>query len=158
MKRDTLIQDIKPQQIGQLRRLFQRAVKEDFNYFPTTYQKQVLEDNNWPHLVIAALKPSRIMLGAYHAGQMIGYLIAGINGDDRGKIYWLYVSPEGRGQKLGQALLEHSLEQMRRRGMRRVSLVTHNYANYYAKLGFSPDKAEELYGVDMKVMSYQWAK
>lgn len=156
MKPDTLIHDIRPKHTLELRRLFVRAVDEDFSYFPDEYRGKVLSDNNLPRLVVASLRPSRILVGARQAGRMIGYVIAGINGDESGKIYWLYVSPEGRGLNLGQSLLRRSMRQMHERGMRRVSLVTHDYTDYYKKFGFSLDKAQQLYGVDMKVMSYTW--
>jgi len=154
--KETTIDTIKPKHTAELRRLFKRAVAEDFNYFPAEYQQKVLRDNNLPRLFVATLRPSRILLGARKGNQMIGYVIAGINGNDTGKIYWLYVSPEGRGLNLGQGLLKRALKEMRARGMQRASLVTHDYADYYKKFGFTLDKAEELYGVNMKVMSYVW--
>lgn len=95
-------------------------------------------------------------LGAKTGNQLVGYIIAGINGNESGKIYWLYVAPEGRGNNIGKILLEQSIERMKQHGMRRVSLVTHNFGDYYAKLGFQIEKREKLYGVGMNVMSYQW--
>lgn len=156
MKADTIIRDIAPPQAPALRRLFQRAVAQDFSYFPEAYQSQVLRDNSLPHLLVASLRPNRILLGARTAKELIGYVIAGTNGNDTGKIYWLYVAPEGRGQSLGRLLLVRSLEKMHQRGMRRVSLVTHNYDDYYTRFGFKVEKRQQLYGVPMNVMSYQW--
>jgi ribosomal protein S18 acetylase RimI-like enzyme len=155
---DIKVQNIKLTKALDLRRLFKRAVEEDFSYFPDEYQQQVLRENNLPRLAFAAVRPARLMLGACRQNRLIGYIIAGVNGNQTGKIYWLYVSPEGRGQQLGRQLLEKMLELLRRRGMMRVSLVTHNYDQYYAKLGFQRDRVDFLYGVEMKAMSYQWAK
>ena len=154
--KEATIDDIKPKHTPELRRLFKRAVAEDFSYFPAQYQHKVLRDNNLPRLFVASIRPSRILLGARKGDQLIGYVIAGVNGDDTGKIYWLYVSPEGRGMNLGASLLKRALKEMRGRGMNRASLVTHDYADYYKKFGFTLDKAQKLYGVDMKVMSYTW--
>ncbi len=156
MKTATIIRDIRPAETPRLRRLFTRAVAEDFNYFPEAYRRQVLRDNNLPRLMVAAIRPARILLGSWWDDNLIGYSIAGINGNDTGKIYWLYVAPEGRGQNLGRSLLERSLQVMRRRGMNRVSLVTHNYGDYYTKFGFQTEKRQQLYGVPMNIMSYQW--
>jgi ribosomal protein S18 acetylase RimI-like enzyme len=96
------------------------------------------------------------LLGAQQTNSLQGYAITGINNDETAKIYWLYVSPEARGQKLGGLLLDRLMVILPERGVRRVSLVTHNYQDYYSKYGFMLEGSDQLYGVDMKVMSYSW--
>lgn len=155
---NTRIDSISAPKAPQLHRLFQKAVAEDFSYFPTEYQKQVLRENNLPRLAIAAFRPSRIMYGAWQNNRLMGYILGATNGNSSGKIYWLYVSPESRGQKLGQQLLDRLVTTMQLLGMDRVKLVTHDYDEYYSKYGFKVDKEDQVYGVDVKVMSYVWAK
>ncbi len=155
---DIDIADIKPAQVVTLRRLFKRAVAEDFSYFPRTYQWKVLADNNLLRLGVAAVKSNRIVSGAWFNNDLIGYSLGGTNPSGCGKLYWLYVSPEGRSLGVGTALLQQVVERMKQRNMDRLSLVTHNYEDYYLKHGFQVDKTDRLYGVDMKVMSTSWAK
>ncbi len=156
MKSDIRIDTIKPAQAVKLRRLFKRAVAEDFNYFPETYRRRVLADNNLPRLAWGAVRPSRILLGAQQTNSLVGYAITGVNSDRTAKLYWLYVSPEARSQRLGSQLLDRLLVILPERGIQRMSLVTHNYQDYYSKYGFRLEGHDQLYGVDMKVMSYTW--
>ncbi|HSX14695.1 MAG TPA: GNAT family N-acetyltransferase [Candidatus Saccharimonadales bacterium] len=158
MKTDTHIASINPGQVSQLHRLFQSAVASDFSYFPGPYRAQVLRENSLIRLLVAAFRPSRILLGAWRNGELVGYIIGVTNGNASAKIYWLYVRPDARGAKLGTKLLDSFVEVVRSRGMERISLVTHNYEDYYRKYGFKLEGTDKLYGVDMKIMSYQWAK
>lgn len=158
VKTQTTIQEIKVNQAAELRRLFRRAVAEDFSYFPKSYRWRVLADNNLLRLAIAAMKPNRILLGAWHDGKLTGYAIAGTNRGGMGKLYWLYVAPEFRRHGVGGQLLDQLEQMMHHRGMRQVGLVTHNYDPYYAKRGFKLQKSQQLYGVAMRVMSYTWPK
>jgi ribosomal protein S18 acetylase RimI-like enzyme len=157
VKTDTHIDTITAPKAPQLRRLFHRAVIEDFSYFPRQYQMQVLRENSLPRLMVATLRPARIMLGAWQDSRMLGYILGTTNGNASGKIYWLYVSPESRGQQLGQRLLDRLIEVMQQRQMERVKLVTHDYDGYYSKYGFQTERVDNVYGVDVKVMSYEWA-
>ena len=158
VKTDTTIHEVKVGQVADLRKLFRQAVVEDFSYFPKTYQWRVLADNNLARLAIGVIKPNRVLLGAWRDDRLIGYAIAGTNRNGCGKLYWLYVAPDSRGQGVGGQLLDRLIAIMKQRGMQRLSLVTHNFDPYYAKRGFKLDKSQQLYGVPMRVMSYQWPK
>ena len=158
VKTTVIIKEIKVGQVADLRKLFRRAVAEDFSYFPKSYQWRVLADNNLARLAVAAVRSNRIVLGAWNGSHLIGYAIAGTNRNGTGKLYWLYVAPESRGEGVGGQLLDDLIGQMKHHNMERLSLVTHDYDPYYAKRGFTLDKSQQLYGVSMRVMSYQWPK
>ncbi|MFF5573486.1 GNAT family N-acetyltransferase [Streptomyces luteogriseus] len=60
---------------------------------------------------------------------------------DRATFAWLcdvYVDPSVRGKGVGSALVAAVREEMRRYGVRRVLLATHDAHGVYAKLGFAP--------------------
>ncbi|MEU9574268.1 GNAT family N-acetyltransferase [Streptomyces massasporeus] len=59
---------------------------------------------------------------------------------DRATFAWLcdvYVDPSVRGKGVGSALVAAVREEMRRYGVRRVLLATHDAHGVYAKLGFA---------------------
>ncbi|MFE5758687.1 GNAT family N-acetyltransferase [Streptomyces massasporeus] len=60
---------------------------------------------------------------------------------DRATFAWLcdvYVDPSVRGKGVGSALVAAVRDEMRRYGVRRVLLATHDAHGVYAKLGFAP--------------------
>ncbi|WP_030848779.1 GNAT family N-acetyltransferase [Streptomyces sp. NRRL S-475] len=60
---------------------------------------------------------------------------------DRATFAWLcdvYVDPSVRGKGVGSALVAAVREEMRRYGVRRILLATHDAHGVYTKLGFAP--------------------
>lgn len=141
-----------------LRRLFRGAVATDFAYFPGSYRRQVLRQNDLSRLAVATLRSDRLLFGARAGERLVGYAIGRSNKDSTGKIYWLYVDPEQRSSGVGSGLLGAILAEFERRGSKQVSLVTYQHDDYYRRKGFKLLKNDRVYGVPMKVMVYQWAK
>lgn len=143
-----LIHPARPQDLPALRRLFRSAVKNDFGYFPETYQAQVLRQNTMPRLAVASLHPRRTVLVA-RSEKLIGFLIGSLPPDGAAHIYWLFVDPAARGQRLGSGLLEAGLHELKRGGASEVSLVTHRYREFYERAGFRFERVQllpELFG------------
>ncbi|GGW51087.1 GNAT family N-acetyltransferase [Streptomyces griseoloalbus] len=71
---------------------------------------------------------------------------------DRATFAWLcdvYVDPSVRGKGLGTALVAAVREELRRCGLRRVLLATHDAHGVYAKLGFRPlDRPDHYMALD----------
>ena len=143
-----------------LRRLFCRAVRGHFAYFPVPYQEEIMSENTLWRLFLGRLNPQRAMYVAVSQGKLLGYIIAGQGGLD-GHIYWLFVDPEARGCNTGQRLMEQALEQLQRQGATRVLLNTHDHEKYYHRYGFKSQKPWKLHGVVVVAMSLdlgRWTK
>ena len=117
-------------------RVFVDAVKNHFDYFDATYRQQVLRQNTLPRLAFAGLRPRRIVLVAKHRDKIVGYCIGSTPRNGRAQIYWLFVDPTLRGSNIGLRLLSRILKIMEQAGAEEAVLVTHNYADYYARQGF----------------------
>lgn len=131
------IKPLKINHIPQLNQLFKRALSEDFAYFPGEYINNVRAQNSPGHFALAMFNPQRIILGLFKQGKLIGYAIGDSSSPAEADIFWLYVMPEARGQKLGNELLKHLLAEFSRRGTRHIYLVTHDQADFYQKFGFT---------------------
>jgi ribosomal protein S18 acetylase RimI-like enzyme len=76
-------------------------------------------------------KPDVVILVAERDGQVIGYTYAGVEGSDymslrgpAGVFYDIVVDPEHRGQGIGRALLDATLDALKAKGAPRVVLST----------------------------------
>ena len=142
-------------EMAALRRLFIQAVGGHFSYYPADYRQQILEENRMYHLALAHLHPRRPVYVAVQDGRLLGYVIAGYDGE-AGHVYWLYVDPSSRGQNLGLKLLTKALRDFERQGVRRVELNTHDHQKYYSRQGFRPVREWDLEGVPMTHMRLEF--
>jgi ribosomal protein S18 acetylase RimI-like enzyme len=92
-------------------------------------------------------KPNIIVLVAERDGEVIGYTYAGAEGTDymslrgpAGVLYDIVVEPAHRGQGIGRALLEATLEALKAKGVPRVVLSTaernESAQRLFARAGF----------------------
>lgn len=130
------IQPIKINKIPKLKRVFRRALYEDFAYFPGEYIERVKRDNSAWNFFRAKLNPNRIILGLFEDNQIIGYTIADISNVNDSDIFWFYIVPEKRGQGLGRKFFQELLGEMRKQGSKQVYLMTHNQKNFYELFDF----------------------
>lgn len=135
-----------------LRTLFVHALKTDFNYFPPGYIKQVNRQHTMPHLAVSLLKKHRIIVLAALNDNVVGFIIGSGHEDAVGEVYWLYVHPSQRGQRLGSKLLYRALDELRSQGMKKVRLMTHQYENYYAKYGFEMAGTYKIDTLEVAIM------
>lgn len=149
---DIQIRRPKVTELAALRRLFARAVREHFNYFPVRYQEEILREHSHWRLLLARLNRHRALYVVLASGQLSGYVLAGY-GRGEGHIYWLFVSPDLRGGNLGVQLLQRALEQLRRDGARRVVLNTHDHEKYYLRQGFKTERQWQFHGVPITFMA-----
>lgn len=130
------ITDIRLPHVYHLRKLFREAVALDFNYFPMSYREQVLKENSLLRMAVACGRLDRFMLGAFEESRLVGFVIGNLPANRIGQIHWLYVASDARETGIGGQLINALLERFSRSGASKVSLITHNYQDYYKKLGF----------------------
>ncbi len=138
-----------------LKKLFDDALKLDFSYFPVSYIEHARRQNSLARLVNATMKQDRILLGLWLDRLLIGYSIAKISPQQRAYIFWLYVSPQFRGQGYGRQLLDSSIKILDDRSVNRVELITHNRKNFYLASNFVVDRLVKNFidNVDVYMMS-----
>jgi len=146
-----IIRHPRRQELPALARLFRAAVAQHFSYFPASYQRQIVRENNLRRLLQASFDNRRAVYVAVRHRQLVGYIIAG-QGNGEGHVYWLFVSPDARGEDLGARLLECALDQLRRQGTTVVVLNTHDHEGYYLGQGFVSDKTWDFNGVPVTHM------
>lgn len=146
------IHKIKIRHLRPLREQFVKAAHSSFAYLPNNELDRVINDNNLVHLGVSWAHPKRIMLGLSKRKKLCGYAIGSFDGHGTASLFWLYVDPDIRGRGEGYLLLRSFVEQVRKRGCRRLTLSTHTHQNYYKKHGFETIKKEVLHGVPMDIM------
>jgi len=139
-----IINRTQPLEIAKLRKLFKRAVKNDFNYFPEEYKKKVLAKNNLMRLLFALKKPDRIIMTASSDKKIKGFILANLPTTNVGQIHWLYVAPDSRKMGVGKKLLKACLRDFKKQGVNKVVLETHNYQDYYLRRGFTLSKINKM--------------
>ena len=144
--------------VAETRRVFVDAVQHHFDYFDEQYRQQILVKNNTLRLALAGLRPRRIVLVAKHRNKIVGYCIASSPKDGRAQIYWLFVDPTLRGSNIGLRLLSRTLKLMEQSGASEAVLVTHNYADYYARQGFKRIETTKRGEVEEYTLSYRLGK
>jgi len=92
-------------------------------------------------------RPDIIILAAERGGEVVGYTYAGVEGNDymalrgpAGVLYDIVVDPAHRGQGVGRALLDATLEALKAKGAPRVVLSTaernESAQRLFARAGF----------------------
>lgn len=64
----------------------------------------------------------------------------------------IYVSPQHRGKAIGQALIEHVKEELRRQGYLELYLLTEDKGPYYARMGWAKMEDYQLNGHAVEIM------
>jgi ribosomal protein S18 acetylase RimI-like enzyme len=144
--------------VAETRRIFVDAVQNHFDYFDAPYRAEILKSNSTLRLAMAGLRPRRIVLLAKHRDKIVGYCIASSPKDGRAQIYWLFVDPTLRGSNIGLRLLSRSLKIMEQSGASEAVLVTHNYADYYARQGFKRLETTKRGDIEEHTLSYPLGK
>lgn len=152
--KDIRITPIKLRQVPALRRQFVYAANSSFAYLPKPDRQQVIRENGYRSLVFAQMHPHRLLLGAWQENTLVGYAIGSVN-DDTAMLYWLYVSPDIRGQRVGLRLLEATCALVSQKGATELRLVTYDHRPYYERQGFKHRDRQPFHGVDMDIMSLE---
>ncbi len=134
--------------------MFVSAVRSHFTYFPKPQQDKVIRDHSPLKLLLAAIHRRRIILAAYHGGELVGYAIGAVPKNGKGQLYWLYVDPSRRGSNTGLTLLSRMIRLQRELGAHEVSLATHDHRRYYERQGFVWCDAYPVDGVQMDIMKF----
>jgi ribosomal protein S18 acetylase RimI-like enzyme len=137
-----------------LHRLFERAVRIHFGYFPEDVQHKVIQEHSVFLLLKAALNPRRVVLVARRRGRVVGYCIGAVPKTGPAQLFWLYVDPENRGTNTGLSLLSRALKEMEYLGAQDVFLATHDHRRYYERQGFKYTRREQQHGIDMDIMGF----
>lgn len=130
-----MIRPVKIRDISQLKALFDSALSQDFGYFPASYHRQVLAQNRKHHFVLACLKPTRILLGVFQEGKLLGYSISDCRAGEA-FLFWIYLAPNQRKQGIGKLLLQSTEAACQAQGARLLQLATHGHHDYYQQHGF----------------------
>ena len=156
MSSRVVVKKIKPSGVLSLSRLFKKALLKDFSYFPNDYLKEVKRLNSYPRLLKATIDKKRQLLGLYDGRKLVGYSIADIGNSNEGYIFWVYIKPEMRGLGLGKELIQKTLINLRKSGVKNVQLMTHQFENFYKSIGFDTIyKNNELFD---EIIMYEMAK
>lgn len=140
------IRKIPVRHVNNLHRLFSDALITDFDYFSAGYRQQVLDSNNLLKMYLGTLNPSRLYIGLYYDNKLAGYSLSSIQlrnqnaHSKKGFLYWLFVHPDIRNKKLGKKLLMHTEQNLKKRGVDSISLVTHNQQKFYEHQNYVLDK------------------
>lgn len=84
-------------------------------------------------------------LGAYEAGEQVGYARFITDGATFGWLADVWVAEAGRGQGLGRRMVRWFLDHPDYAGLRRIALVTGDAHGVYAPLGFHAPLRPERY-------------
>ncbi|HEX7259453.1 MAG TPA: GNAT family N-acetyltransferase [Candidatus Saccharimonadia bacterium] len=142
--------------IAPLRTLFVHALETDFDYFPHRYLRQVKRQHSVPRLVVSLLKKQRIILIAALDKRIVGYMVGSGHQDGVGELYWLYVHPSQRGQRVGTKLLQQAIGELRQQGMHTVRLMTHKFERYYKRYGFEVCGTYAIESLEVKIMQLRF--
>ena len=151
----TIIIPVKLRNLPALHRMFVGAVRAHFTYFPENEQERVIRDHRPFKLMLAAINPRRIILTAYHGGELVGYAIGGVPKNGKGQLFWLYVDPSRRGKNTGLTLLSRMLRMQGQLGATEVTLATYDHRRYYERQGFVLRDAYSVEGVPLDIMSFK---
>lgn len=130
------VRKVKKTEFLKLRKLFKKALYEDFSYFPGEYLFQIDKQNTRFRLLKAILSKQRLVLGIFDGSKLAGYSIASTSDPSENFIFWLYVKHELRGQGLGKKLMNSTLNLMKESGAKNIYLMTHQLEDFYKTLGF----------------------
>ncbi|HEY6736122.1 MAG TPA: GNAT family N-acetyltransferase [Candidatus Saccharimonadia bacterium] len=148
------IAPVRLRELAQLHRMFERAVRIHFAYFPERVQRQVIAEHSLIQLLKAYADSRRVVLVARRRGQLAGYCVAAVPPNGPAQLFWLYVDPVHRGTNTGLSLLSRAVKEMERLGAQTIFLATHDHRRYYERQGFKFDHRESQHGVDMDIMSF----
>ncbi len=146
---------IRPLHCRALAQLFRHAIENDFSYYSSDYQKLTQRQNTAAKLCLGALRKSRVLIGVWYTGELVGYLIGATRpGSSDGDVFWLYVRPDHRGKKLGADLLLESIRNFRALGIKNLELVTYDHADFYKKHDFQVERLAKGFigGQDVYIM------
>jgi len=128
---------IKKTEFLKFRRLFKKALYEDFSYFPGDYLEKVNNQNTSLKFLKALFSRYRLLIGLFIGSDLVGYVIASTKDPRENYIFWLYVKPELRGQGLGKELMNLSLKQLIKSGAKNIYLMTNQQESFYKQFGFA---------------------
>jgi ribosomal protein S18 acetylase RimI-like enzyme len=140
--------------LPELKRLFDRAVRDHFTYFDEPVRRRVMNEHGLRKLLFAKVDPRRVVLLARTEGRIIGYAIGAAPKTGPAQLFWLYVEPGHRGSNIGLSLLSRMLKLLGVRGARVVSIATHDHRRYYQRQGFQFLKKTKVDGVDMDILTF----
>lgn len=145
------VRPLKIREIPALHRQFLAAIDGSFGYIDGIYRQKIRQDNSRARLLFACVHPKRVILVGSDGGELTGYAIGAVKGN-QASLYWLYVTPQSRGQQLGLALLQAFEDTSKGLGGIKVGLSTYDHQGYYSNLGYETVKEELLHGKPMKIM------
>ena len=136
MSNNLTIRNIKKTEALKLRRLFKKALYQDFLYFPGEYVEEANRQNTTSKLLKALLSKHRLFLGLFDGRKLNGYVIANTKDPRESFIFWVYIKPELRGLGHGKKLMNSALKKMTEQGSKNIYLMTHQLEDFYKSIGF----------------------
>jgi ribosomal protein S18 acetylase RimI-like enzyme len=86
-------------------------------------------------------------------GEVVGFILCSSIANMKATVEELAVAPESQGQGIGDALLGHALNWLRRQGFRAVELVAHRKAfayEFYRRRGFRDSESFRLMSIELR--------
>ncbi|MCD6290577.1 MAG: GNAT family N-acetyltransferase [Anaerolineae bacterium] len=87
-------------------------------------------------------------------GRSVGVAALEVEGEERGRIHWVYILPEYQRRGIGTALVRYVEQKAKEIGLKRLRLLTVGQADwavsFYKKLGYAlADEVERPWGFDV---------
>lgn len=87
-------------------------------------------------------------------GRIVGVAALEVEGEERGRIHWVYILPEYQRRGIGTALVRYVEQKAKEIGLKRLRLLTVGQADwavsFYKKSGYAlADKVERPWGFDV---------
>lgn len=119
--------------------LYHKAVERDFSFYNEPVKKRIVAKNSFFRLVLARLKPNRLLYVARVNNEPVGVIIGSFTGSGIGVVHWIFVLPEHRARKIGKLLMERAELFFKKHGCHKISLTTEIAPDFYKHLGYETE-------------------
>ncbi|MBP6006001.1 GNAT family N-acetyltransferase [Candidatus Saccharibacteria bacterium] len=108
----------------------------DFAYYPEQKIDKIRSQHRVWDLIKARLNPDRTIYLIKDDSRLVAYLIGHNQNKDSFSLDWIYVIPKYRSRGLAKALLIRLEEDLAKKGLAKIELISYNAGGYYQQMGY----------------------